>query len=73
MAAWMATEFFAAGGTDVAITLTPGEAGVLQVIVDGDKIYDKKEEDNQTPHLNRVKQIRAVIRERLEALVPTDE
>ena len=43
------------------------------MFVDGDKVYDKKEEDNQTPNLNRVKQIRAVIKERLEALVPADE
>ena len=63
----MATEFFAAGGTDVAITLTPGEAGILQVIVDGDKIYDKKEEGNQTPNLNRVKELKAIIKERLSA------
>ena len=37
----MATEFFAEGGFDVAITLTPGDSGILQVIVDGDTIYDK--------------------------------
>ena len=41
MAAWMATEFYSVGGGDVAITVTPGDAGVLQVIVDGDTIYDK--------------------------------
>ena len=64
----MATEFFAAGGTDVAITLTPGEAGVLQVIVDGDKIYDKKEEGNETPTLTRVKELKAIVKERLTAV-----
>ena len=69
----MATEIFAEGGKDVSIKITPGVAGILQVFVDGDKVYDKKEEDNQTPNLNRVKQIRAVIRERLGALVPADE
>ena len=69
----MATEIFAEGGKDVAIKITPGVAGILQVFVDGDKVYDKKEEDNQTPNLNRVKQIRTVIRERLAALVPADE
>ena len=37
----MATEFYSVGGGDVAITVTPGDAGVLQVIVDGDTIYDK--------------------------------
>ena len=65
----MANEFFAEGGGDVAITITPGVAGILQVHVDGEKIYDKKEEDNQTPNLNRVKQMRAVIGDKLRAAV----
>ena len=65
----MATEFFAEGGKEVAITLTPGESGILQVHVDGDKIFDKKEEDGQHPDLNRVKEMRAVIKGRLGAAV----
>jgi predicted Rdx family selenoprotein len=69
----MATEFFAEGGKDVAIKLTPGVAGILQVYVDGDKIYDKKEEDGQFPTLPRVKQMRVVIKDKLEALVPADD
>ena len=69
----MANEFFAEGGTDVAITLTPGEGGILQVFVDGDKIFDKKEEDNLHPNLTRVKQMRAVIRDRLAAGVAADD
>jgi predicted Rdx family selenoprotein len=68
----MASEFFAEGGKEVAITITPGESGVLQVIVDGDKIFDKKEEGNQTPTLTRVKEIRAVIKDRLEVGVAAD-
>ena len=63
----MATEFFAEGGFDVAITLTPGDSGILQVIVDGDTIYDKSAEGNETPTLNRVKELRAAIRARLDA------
>ncbi len=63
----MATEIFAQGGKDVAITLTPGVGGVLQVFADGDKLYDKADEDGQFPNLPRVKEIRAQIRERLEA------
>ena len=59
---------FAEGGNDVAITVTPGVGGVLQVFIDGEKVYDKKEEDNQTPHLNRVKEIRTALKERLEAV-----
>ena len=69
----MASEFFAEGGKEVAIKLTPGVAGILQVYVDGDKIYDKKEEDGQFPNLPRVKQMRVVIKDRLEALVPADD
>ncbi len=69
----MASEFFAEGGKDVAIKMTPGVAGILQVYVDGDKIFDKKEEDGQFPNLPRVKEMRAVVKEKLEALVPADD
>ncbi len=69
----MASEFFAEGGKDVSIRMTPGVAGILQVFVDGDKIYDKKEEDGQFPNLPRVKQMRAVIKDKLSALVAADD
>ena len=69
----MVNEFVAEGGKDVAIEVKPGVGGVLQVFVDGDKIYDKAEEGGQTPHLNRVKELRAVVRSRLDSLVPADD
>ena len=69
----MATEFYAVGGGDVATTITPGVAGILQVFVDGDKIYDKAEEYGQFPNLPRVKQMRAVIKDKLGALVAADD
>ena len=69
----MASEMFAEGGKEVAIKMTPGVAGILQVFVDGDKIFDKKEEDGKFPDLPRVKQMRAVVRDKLEALVPADD
>jgi predicted Rdx family selenoprotein len=69
----MASELFAEGGKDVAIKMTPGVAGILQVYVDGDKIFDKKEEDGKFPDLPRVKQMRAVVKEKLHALVPADD
>lgn len=68
----MASELFAEGSKDVAITITPGVQGVLQVYVDGEKIYDKKEEDGQFPTLPRVKAMRAVIREKLDTLVAAE-
>ena len=69
----MASEMFAEGGKEVAIKMTPGVAGILQVYVDGDKIFDKKEEDGQMPTLPRVKEMRAIIRDRLGALVAADD
>ena len=70
----MATEMFAEGGKAIAVTVTPGDSGVLQLIIDGEKVYDKKEEDGQTPNLNRVKQMRAALKDRLaSALVAADD
>ena len=65
----MATEFFAEGGADVAIRLTPGGGGVLQIYANGEKIFDKKEEDGQHPNLTRVKELRAAVRRQLDAVV----
>ena len=67
----MATEFFATGGTDVAISLTPGDNGVLTVHVDGDKIFDKTEEGSH-PNLDRVKELKAIVQERLALAVAAD-
>ena len=69
----MVNEFVAEGGKDVSVEVKPGVGGVLQVFVDGDKIYDKAEEGGQTPHLNRVKELRAVVRSRLDSLVAADD
>ena len=63
----MATEIFAEGGTDVAITMTPGTGGILQVFADGEPIYDKAREDGRFPDLPRVKEIRAQVRSRLDS------
>ena len=63
----MATEIFAEGGTDVAITMTPGTGGILQVFADGETIYDKAREDGRFPDLPRVKEIRAQVRSRLDS------
>ena len=70
----MATEMFAEGGKEIALTVTPGDSGVLQLIIDGETVYDKKEEDGQTPNLNRVKQMRAALRDKLAStLVAADD
>jgi predicted Rdx family selenoprotein len=68
----MATEFFAEAGKNVAITLTPGDSGVLQVIVDGEKIFDKMEEGGIHVDLPRLKQMRAHVREKMAATAAAD-
>ena len=45
----MASEFFAEGGNKIALKLTPGVGGILQVFVDGDKIFDKKRRRQSVP------------------------
>ena len=65
----MANEFFAEAGSDIAIRITPGTGGIYQVFADGEKIYDKAEEDGVFPNLQRVKELRAIIREKLTAVV----
>ena len=63
----MVNEFVSVGGNAVSIEVRPGVSGVLQVYVDGDKIYDKQEENGETPHLNRVKELKAIVKDRLES------
>ena len=69
----MANELFAEGGKDVAIKITPGVAGILQVFLDGEKIFDRADEDGEYPGLPRVKQMRAVLKEKLGAVVAADD
>ena len=62
----MLGELFSAGGSDVAIKVTPGASGVLQVYFDGELVYDKKSEGGQTPHLGRVKELKALLKQKIE-------
>ena len=64
----MANEFFRAYGPDAAISLTPGANGRLEVYLDGEKIFDRKEEDGKYPDLKRVRELKAKIQEKLDAI-----
>ena len=66
----MANEFFRAYGPDAAISLTPGANGRFEVYLDGEKIFDKKEEGNAFPELSRVRKMKEVIKAKLESLAP---
>jgi hypothetical protein len=67
----MVSELFAAGGPAIAITVTPGGDGHFKVILDGDVVFDKKATPaNQTPHLGKVKEIKAEVKNRIAARTP---
>ena len=68
----MANEFFRAFGPDVGISLTPGANGRFEVYMDGEKIWDRKEEGNVYPDLSIVRKLKGVIKEKLDSLVAAD-
>jgi len=70
----MANEFFRTYGPDAAITISPRGQGIMEVFVDGEKIFDKKAEGNSYPDLARVRKMKEVITERISSLeaVPAD-
>ena len=43
MAFWMGSELYAAGGSQVAVTLIPGQGGVFKVTLNGEVVFDKSE------------------------------
>jgi len=59
---------FAEAGNQVDITMTPTGGGTLEVILDGDKIYDRKAEHGKYPDLPRVKELKHVLKEKLETV-----
>ena len=50
---------------DIAIKLTPADSGRLEVYMDGDKIYDVKDENRVYPNFTRVNELKMVVAERI--------
>ena len=70
LAAWTVSEMFAAVGTDAAISLTPGEAGVYTVAVDGEVWYDKSDQGG-TPDIQDMKDLKARLKKHVGSLAPS--
>ena len=70
----MANEFFRFYGSDVAITISPRGQGIMEVFLDGERIFDKKAEGIY-PDLSRVREMRKVIEAKIDSLaaVPADD
>ena len=64
----MANEFFRAYGPDAAITVSPRGQGIMEVYLDGERIFDKKAE-NIYPDLERVREMKKVIQAKIDDLV----
>ena len=61
----MATEFFRSDAPgDVAIKITPSGKGRLEVYLDGEKIFDRKEAGG-FPDLSKVNELKMVISDKL--------
>lgn len=61
----MATEFFRSDAPgDVAIKMTPSNRGRLEVYLDGDKIFDRKEA-GAFPDLSKVNELKMAIAEKI--------
>jgi predicted Rdx family selenoprotein len=57
----MANEFFRAYGPDVSLSISPRGQSIMEVFLDGEKIFDRKAEGNIYPDLARVRQMKQVI------------
>ena len=61
----MATEFFRSDAPgDIALKMTPDGKGRLEVYLDGEKIFDRKE-DGGFPDLSKVNELKMTIAEKL--------
>ena len=71
----MANEFFRHFGPDAAVAISPRGQSIMEVFVDGERIFDKKGEGNVFPDLGRVRKMLAYVRERIEQadLVAADD
>ena len=70
----MANEFFRAYGPDVAVSISPRGQSIMEVFLDGEKIFDRKAEGNIYPDLARVRKMKEVISAKIADLtaVPAD-
>jgi predicted Rdx family selenoprotein len=63
----MANEFFRAYGPDVAVTISPRGQGIMEVFLDGEKIFDRKAEGIY-PDLARVRKMKEKIAAKIASM-----
>ena len=63
----MGSELYAAGGSQVAVKLTPGKAGVFKVTLNGEVAWDKSVQ-GRYPALPDAKEMKTKVTSMLEAV-----
>ena len=63
-------EFFRAYGPDVAVTLSPRGQSIMEVFLDGERIFDKLGEGNIFPDLVRIREMKQIITAKIASLEP---
>ena len=66
MANWIANELWLEGKEQLAIQLTPSGDGVLEILVNGEKMFDRKAEGNKFPDLSRIWKIKDEVAMKIE-------
>ena len=66
----MANEFFRHFGPDAAVTLSPRGQGILEVFVDGERVYDRAAEGGVYPSLPRVHEMVRYVRAKIGETEP---
>jgi selenoprotein W-related protein len=66
MAFWMGSELYVAGGSQVAVTLTPGTGGVFRVTLNDEVVWDR-DVLGRYPSLPDSKELKAKVANMVEA------
>ena len=67
----MATEIWHEFADDAPVTLIPVGDGRLEVLADGEKVFDRKAEGGAYPEMERVRRIKQQIKQKLETVSAT--
>ena len=63
----MATEIFHEFEADAPVTLIPVGSGRLELYANGEKLFDRKEEDGAYPDLRRIRTLKQEIKKRINS------
>lgn len=68
MAAWIATEFWSDFKQELAISLSPVKDGRLEILFNGEMLFNKKAEGNVFPGLDKIRALKKLVREKLQVV-----